>query len=533
MADMDEFDIGARIFLQVDLEGHSAWMANAKSIPTVVRDRAAFAKALRALLAKRRFALLSWKGDGGVYHLEYKKTNDFTAAVEAAVAAAEEFHRWRGAREDRSKLRLRASLHHAAMVYIHEDEGYWASDDLNVFLKYEREIGVSGTVAVTQAIFPHLLEPLQNAFAYSRPMRFSAPRGAPLISAVHYMPLPHEAGLNNLGRHGFFEWMKLLDLPEIQFIDPTIGPKADMRLSLGESSFLFAAPAPDSPFAIELVQTGARVEPELNKAEKEQWELLQARLVASAREENKEDGRKVSARRIVRPLSDIPLARIEYAVDTWSRVRAFHRLMESDGPARERLAEEILDVQLGGFKVPTITCCHMVIRTADEGAANVLIAQRQLKGPEDTYHAGAWSISVEEQMRPSESIEACVSRGLAEELLGEEGTRGAKVRVLGAIIEKYILNLGIIVLVELPLTMSQILETWQRAIDKDEHRQLGLIALDRAVFAGLCTSGLESEFTRSAIQPAHPKRFATNTVWKLHPTALARVAMCLWAEETS
>lgn len=526
MTENATFTYGARVLLQVDLEGHSAWVAAASSKPAVSHARRDFAQTLHQSLATFGFQLLSWKGDGGVYQAQSEGRQCFDFSVEAALQAAADFDAWRHEKPDRSNLRLRISLHHAPDIYIHKDDGYWTSDHLNVFLKYERELGVSGTVAVTQGVFRNLSGEKQGLFdpRAARRRTYGVRPGEAIITETHYAPLPGEAALNRASKTGFFEWLNVV-LPEASTIDSSVGPASMFRASLGDASFLFAAPHPESPLSIELVQRDTVAVPDLTEEDREKWKTIQAELGP--------DGPKVSVLQIVRPLTDVPLARIEYCVDGWIRARAFHLLLEANSSLRDRFAKEVLNAQESGFNYPNIACCHAIVRTADAGTPQVLLCQRQRKGQNDAYFPGHWSISFEEQLRPHESVEACVRRGLAEELLGDQGVSGATIRIVGAIIEKGILNPAFIVLVDVPLTLLQIADSWRHAVDKDEHRQLAAIALTTDGLRRLAGSCSIDPQVSALIQPAAPEIYTSNDSWDLHPTAVARAAMYLWSHGES
>lgn len=527
--DIAEFKFGARILLQVDLEGHSAWIINASSMPAVSEARMNFAKTLNESMRRHNFNLLSWKGDGGVYHSESEGKANFDFAINAARNVANDFNAWRTKSHDRSNLRLRISLHHAPDVYIHDTNDYWTSDHLNVFLKYEREIGVSGTIAVTQFIYKQLSTKEQTYFPSNavRYRKFGVRPGEAIISETHYAPLKHEAILNRDSKMGFFEWLKMT-LPEATAEGSALGSSSNFRASLGDASFLFAAPHPESPLSIEFLQRERFPEPNLTKEEHQQWTAKQAGL--------HRDGSKVSVLQIVRPLTDIPLARIEYHIESWIRARAFHLLLAENASLRNRLGRTVLDVQESDFTHPNIACCHVIVSTADEGSPQVLLCQRQRKGHGDAYYPGCWSISFEEQLRPNESVETCVLRGLAEELLGDQGISGATIQVLGAVIEKSILNPAIIVLVNVPLSLQQIANAWRHAVDKDEHRQLAGIALTPSILKKLANSSSIPAEVSKFIRPATSdisNIFSSNVIWDLHPTAVARAAMYLWSQGKS
>src|SRR5437016_11532532 len=121
MSDIDQCTLSAKVRLQVDLEGHSAWVAVARSQPQVVQARVDLAKQLHYALRKAQFTLLSWKGDGGVYYAPQELAGNLDFAVSAASKAAAEFDKWRAQSPDRSSLRFRISVHLAPDVYVHKD----------------------------------------------------------------------------------------------------------------------------------------------------------------------------------------------------------------------------------------------------------------------------------------------------------------------------------------------------------------------------------------------------------------------------
>lgn len=93
------------------------------------------------------------------------------------------------------------------------------------------------------------------------------------------------------------------------------------------------------------------------------------------------------------------------------------------------------------------------------------------------------------------------------------------------------MNLSIIVLVDVPMTFKQIVQSWQSAIDKDEHCQVSHFAVNREVYSELANAGVVSQVVRSALRPGNPATFAKTSEWSVHPTTLARMAFALWAQE--
>jgi hypothetical protein len=524
MNEKSTLKIDARVLLQVDLEGHTSWMGNAKSKADVAVARFHFAQVMRECLEKKGFTLLSWKGDGGVYHSAPTKP-DFDFAVEAAESSVNAFWTWRAGSQDRKVLRFRISIHYAPDVYMHPSEsGYLASDDLNLFLKHERDFGVSGTLAVTQAVFRHLSGQTQGRFQTQRSCSFGVRPGESLISSVHYLTLSSEVDSHNVADLNFFEWVAGLHLPRPTKQDLIVGPSSLSRLTLDGAAFLYATPHPDSPVFVELTAEGRRQPLTLGIERDAEWTELEEELRYYVNKGSHGDGRKVSPLRLVRPISEVPLVKVEYCVEKWSHIRAFHRLVEKYPSIRERFANTALDVQQG-FSYPGIVCCHIVVRTADAGTPRVLICQRQQRGHDSTYYPGNWSISIEEQLMPDESINTCVSRGISEELVGQTAAAGVTSRVLAAVLETSILNLAFLVLVDIPLTFDQIVQRWSISTDKDEHRQIAALDLDRNLLSELAVSNSFTENCRAKTHPADPESFRSNTIWSLHPTSLARATM--------
>ena len=534
MARAPDFSLSARVLLQVDLEGHSAWVERSTSKPDAVRARVELAERLRRKLADHKFELLSWKGDGGVYASRPETgQGDLDFAVDAAFSVAEDFGTWRSLAGDRASLRFRISAHYAGDVYVHKDRGYWASDDLNVFIKYEREIGVSGTVAVTDVFHRNLSSAAQRKFAAFRSLHLGARPGNVGVKGVYYAPVGGEAAMNKHSRTTFFEWLSAVNLPEATSTDKLIGPSSFVRATIGDACTLFAAPHPESPMAIDFENHEPNDEIALGPDERKEWLRLDQQLTLPAQLEGGTVGNSVSASRIALPLSDIPLARVYYAVQSWNRARAFHMLLQQQNELFQRLAPHALDLLEEGTLIPGITCCHIIVRTAGSvaGRPSILWCQRQRKGHDGTYHAGRWSPTCEEQMRAGEDVHACVRRGLEEELLGSRGTVGLTVRTLGAVLERSILNLSIIVLVDVPMSFEEVVVSWRVAVDKDEHRQLAQLPIDHTIYAAMAAAGEITPDVRPLLQPSHPDVFASTSDWALHPTALVRLAFALWAQE--
>lgn len=340
----------------------------------------------------------------------------------------------------------------------------------------------------------------------------------------------------------FFGWVQQLTLKGAEFSDTVLGPSSDFIMSLGDATFLCAIPSPKSRLEVKFEASNDRPNiPRLTDEQDKRWQTHKGQIQNDLMKTNLPDYHKVSPTEIVRPFTENGLITIKYYEDRWSNARAFHFLLKEDVHLHNAIAKNVLAVEKpGSLGFPGIVCCHIVVRTADQGIPRVLLCQRQseTKGRPNHYHPGRWSLSVEEQVKPGESLYDCVKRGLKEELLGDMANKLSRddtvsfpdIRLVGAIIEKSILNVSLIVLVDLPIAGREIPQYWQLATDKHEHRQLASLALDTESLKLLADSGTLDDRLRNSglITPFFRDVFDDNDVWDLHPTSLARAAMCVF-----
>jgi hypothetical protein len=298
-----------------------------------------------------------------------------------------------------------------------------------------------------------------------------------------------------------------------------LGPANQRRAALGGASFLFAAYHPETPLVVDLKSSESGSEPDLPKHLMDRWNTLERGI----RVKDHSPG-VVTPTALTRPLTDSPFVLIEWHRAPWGRTRAFHRLLEDDAALRARLSKGILAVQKGSLTHPGILCCHILVRLQ----GRVLLCQRQVAGDGVGYHKGLWSLSFEEQMHPGESVEDCVRRGLAEEFLGGDGFVEPTIRVMAGVIERDILNLALLVLVDIPQTPRHLFDRWRLAADKDEHYQIAVADLQPADLEAMARNGCLPEAVRSKADPCDPEAFRATTEWALHPTSLARAAVALW-----
>ena len=188
----DDVHIEPKLLLQLDLNGHSAWMRNAEFVGTAVQARIEFAERVTAKLkSPYKFARVFWGGDGGLFARGLgRSTSNYDIAVDAAKAVVTIFEDWRSEVEDRRALQLRVSLHFAPEIYVHEDTGYWTSDDLNLFMKFEHDIAAANAIAATGTFRRNLSESYGRRFksATKRELHLTGTNspGYKVINEVYY-----------------------------------------------------------------------------------------------------------------------------------------------------------------------------------------------------------------------------------------------------------------------------------------------------------------------------------------------------------
>jgi hypothetical protein len=525
------------VFIQVDLEGHSLWFQRAPSKPQAVAAKIDLVRRLNRCVHPFGFQLLYWAGDGGMYRHEPKPDGNLDKAVDGAYALAKAFDAWRARKQpnqlDLSALRLRISIHSANSVYTHKNPGYWTSEDLNAFAKYERQIAIAGTVAITDTVRPHL--------SASRQARFPAGTKREIL-------IGNSAGTTALIRSAYYSVLKggdaALDQPSLPLwlnqvatkmklpVATDIGPVSVPTAVIGDAVVLQSIQASSEVLIVDLKQQSAPIQYSLDPSEEAKLEAAAKALREESIAWNLEDKEKISSLRVVFPLVDVPCMRIEWHPERWSKARAFHSALQQDKALRDRLKTTAADVQFRGLPFPGILCAHIVARIAPNPGGDtplVLICQRNLRGPKDTYHEGKWSCSIEEQMHPGESIEQCIRRGVSEELLGPAAAAHVAIRVLAAFLEAPILNLSILASVDIPLTYAEVVNKWRHeANDRNEHRQISALPLRRDLVISLGKNQSLSKDLHRYCMVFDRQIFSDTQEWRLHPTSPIRLAAALW-----
>ena len=169
--------------LQVDIVGHSRWV---KEIGwSEARDhKVELADAIEKVVTSDNvFHKMHWAGDGGVFVALAQDASDGSQRsqpgrwIKAATDSLTTFKLWSEAHPRRNRLALRVSLH-KAQVFVHSDPALWHSEDLNVFLKKERDIAIPGFIVITDEIFKALSTEDRNKWESLEP-------GAPIPWALY------------------------------------------------------------------------------------------------------------------------------------------------------------------------------------------------------------------------------------------------------------------------------------------------------------------------------------------------------------
>ena len=220
-------------------------------------------------------------------------------AIEAAEDAFAIFAEWRSKKPDREKLRLRCSIHFTAIL-ITRYPGYWTSDDLNLFAKHERDIGLAGTVAITKVIREHLSDKFEKKFpekTLRELINIKAPKDS-RFSKVYHMPIESELQLAQSAEQRLSDWLKKIIIDDMQLEQrKDIGPKDYVKFILDGAALIFASPTTETNYAVELkkIETGGPLKTlPLNDEERKRYKELIEKVQAEANKSEQGDTWKVS-----------------------------------------------------------------------------------------------------------------------------------------------------------------------------------------------------------------------------------------------
>jgi hypothetical protein len=165
-AQYDGGEIHSFFLIQIDLANHTKWFGEKKVEKNNAKKELAmfFTNELRN---KYDFNRLFWAGDGGVFVRTSEATPNYDIVVDAADAVYQLFEKWRKkySELETNLLDVRVCAH-VSPIFADKDPGFWTSEDLNNFIKYERNISEDG-FSITKQIRDLLTSSKQKRFMNS------------------------------------------------------------------------------------------------------------------------------------------------------------------------------------------------------------------------------------------------------------------------------------------------------------------------------------------------------------------------------
>ena len=509
--------------IQCDLARHSRWFA--RCYKDGRGDKAFKAKRELALriykvMGRVGFAEVFWRGDGGLYAAE--ETVNGSKVIEAARKLRKEFSAWQKSKKyadlDLSSLALRISCH-SCQILIGPDPRFWSGEGLNLFCKHERELSHEGAIAITEEIFSDARKLADDFRAlcvekefdgndkwlvyYDRTIKLSRP----VATAVARFRA---------------------ELPTLRYEDVFC---PSQRFAIGDAIVLHIVASPTETMDVDLI----KMEEEQFRDLAERfpgWEQKASEIAVRSPADGlgeKVDMTKASPLVLRTPLTDFPIAQIEWCPVRYSRARSFHSVLGDDA-AWKYMAENGVDYSENMPKRPGILVTHMVVIAQDNDLGEcVILAQRAVKQRAGTtYERERWSASIEEQFNPSDvKIEATIARGLQEELLAGHADN-ASTSIQAIFLERRILNLAFAVVCRTSLSLGDIHQLWTASVDHDEHSQIIALPLQKDLVVECIKEGRITERARETCKRIDETTWKQTKNWELHATSAFRLGLALW-----
>ncbi|MDE2590912.1 MAG: hypothetical protein KGL95_14750 [Patescibacteria group bacterium] len=160
-----KFDDGLHNFflLQVDLANHTKWFGDKKADKNHAKKELAMLFT-NELKDKYEFDKLFWAGDGGIFVRTSEAAKNSDTVIDVADTIYELFGKWKKKyrKLETKLLNIRVSAH-MFQIFTDSDPGFWTSEELNNFIKYERDMSEKG-FAVTKQIRDLLTASKQKRF---------------------------------------------------------------------------------------------------------------------------------------------------------------------------------------------------------------------------------------------------------------------------------------------------------------------------------------------------------------------------------
>jgi hypothetical protein len=523
------------VLFQIDLEGHTIWAKEMESHNEVYLKRRMFAENLELSLAEIKFDRLHWLGDGGLFAREFSHAEDAEAVCDAADRAYKCFADVLGSRD--SQLGLRATATWASGVYTGPVPGYWFSNTMNEFLKYERDIAEPNAFVITEELRKRMSDrsPSFKRFPGTAPdprLRKTLQNGQ---TAVVYIDSKHRAVKEPAQRFKLWLSRNIDELPK-----PTRNLLAPQTWSIGDSAILDTAQSGKGYEDIRLQRVEVPWNSQIIEPFRDKWDKRFA-------EAKNLSGSKATAVRIATPLTDDRTLVVDWCETDYSVTTSFHDLVERDievwNHCSNLAASAAASLDVWPFPGNLVTHC-LVLMAAQNGRKHLLLSHRKKAERPGGYYKNRWSASFEEQFVPVEGywggrkhpadadIKASVLRGLKEELVGEDFRSAVKVGIHAIQFEILNLNFGFLASVELPSTdFSEVARRWPSAVDSGEHDCLIALPFDVGVLRQcLKSSRVPEKIWNSAEKAGDRSLTAEDHFW--HPTSQVRLALGLWLLES-
>jgi len=380
-------------------------------------------------------------------------------------------------------LDIRVTATYLPTVAVYQEAGYWCSDDLNEFLKYERLFAIHGGAVITDALYKRLYDQADiERFITSRNVVIGGEHHLVYIDSKH-------TGANKPPQIGFQQWLELrLKSSSLPFAQKN----QDGDIELGQCTILDGARHPGGIAEVLPTSWDPEVEQNLEEAILPQHRAKWKSLVLGLRN-NRVQGWSSSVFSYRADLSEDPF-RFSYRPIEYVHGRAFHTLLESEPGAASLYREIALRVRRDKATLPNILSVGVSAIIGDEKESLLAIAQRNIERP-GGYDGGMWSPTIGEQFSPfqhtrgsgmtekgvyqvprDDSVAGCAIRALKEELLGDAFDQKLELCIAAFAMENYLNNYFFCVLADLrPFSFSQLIDCWNLARDKTEHRVIAVL----------------------------------------------------------
>ncbi len=180
--------------IHIDIAGHSKINIPPRDLQ---KARKYLQKYVSALVNVQKKSEVSWAGDGGWCAIQIDEGTDFVIAVDAAVDILNMMHRINELliRESiiQDPLNVRICVH-TMNVEMDESIDHIYADELNTFLKNERELSIPNNLVISREIYKELKPNFQQSF-YE--WAFSEKLGSKLYCYKHKTIIEDMLGLDN------------------------------------------------------------------------------------------------------------------------------------------------------------------------------------------------------------------------------------------------------------------------------------------------------------------------------------------------